>query len=68
MEFRAGVAKAFLTSAELLEVVDSLWHDVLEELEVDAAGTFCDMSASPVLYDSISSDGGEVCQHLSTYG
>jgi len=40
VELGAGVAKARLTSAELLEVIDGLGDDIIEELEVDAAGTW----------------------------
>ena len=42
MELGVGVAEALLTSAESTEVLDSLWDDLIEELEVDAAGAFCE--------------------------
>lgn len=41
VELRARVAKALLTSAESTEILDSLGNDIVEELEVDAAGLLC---------------------------
>lgn len=38
VELGAGVAEALLASAEGAEVLDGLGDDVVEELEVDAAG------------------------------
>jgi hypothetical protein len=39
VELRARVAEALLASAESTEVLDGLGDNVVEELEVDAAGT-----------------------------
>ena len=41
MELAARVAEALLAGAEGAEVLSGLWHDIIEELEVDAAFTFC---------------------------
>jgi hypothetical protein len=41
MESRASVSKALLASAESTEVLDSLWDDIIEEIEVDAARLLC---------------------------
>jgi len=41
VELGARVAEALLASAESAEVLDGLGDDVVEELEVDAAGALC---------------------------
>ena len=41
MELGARVAEALLASAESAEVLDGLGDNVVEELEVDAAGALC---------------------------
>ena len=41
VELAALVAEALLASAQGTEVLCSLWHDIVKELEVDAAGACC---------------------------
>lgn len=41
VELAAGVAEALLAGAEGTEVLDGAGHDIIEELEVDAAGAGC---------------------------
>ena len=41
MELAARVSEALLASAESTEVLGRLWDDIIEELEVDAAGACC---------------------------
>ena len=41
MELAALVAEAILAGAESAEVLGGLGHDVVEELEVDAASAVC---------------------------
>lgn len=41
MELAALVAEALLAGAESTEVLDGLGDDIVEELEVDAAGASC---------------------------
>jgi hypothetical protein len=41
VELGARVAEALLASAESTEVLDGLGDNVVEELEVDAAGALC---------------------------
>lgn len=41
VELGARVAEALLAGAEGAEVLDGLWDDIVEELEVDAAGAGC---------------------------
>ena len=64
MELAALVAVALLTRAEGAEVLGGLGDDVVEELEVDAAGAGCHMPMSAAVH--LSSIGhhqaiGEVC-------
>ena len=46
VEFAALVAEALLAGAEGTEVLGSLWDNVVEELEVDAAGALYHMPKS----------------------
>lgn len=46
MELGAGVAEALLASAESPEVLGGLGDDIVEELEVDAAGALCEVKRS----------------------
>lgn len=42
MELGVLISEALLLGAESTEVLDGLGDDVVEELEVDAAGAVCD--------------------------
>lgn len=44
VELAAGVAEALLAGAKRAEVLDGLWDYIVEQLEVDAAGTCCEGS------------------------
>ena len=46
MELAVGIAEALLAGAERAEVLDGLWDDVVEELEVDTAGAGCKLHVS----------------------
>lgn len=46
VELAVGIAEALLAGAERAEVLDGLWDDVVEELEVDTAGAGCKLHVS----------------------
>ena len=57
VELGAGVAEAFLAGAEGTEVLGGLWHDIVVEVEVDAAPVLCGWPSASRSMWSVGPDG-----------